>query len=215
MVLFMAVVALPGCASRSNSPTSSGKTQNVLPSKFDNPLSLTSLLAAGHILLGPANSTERDFLGLGGPSPINEPPSSPFNKYGMYWSEHFAVIQGDVLHVTVSSDTPVSWFGIDWSISDIRGLLATTEMDEDGRTFNPLYPTQFSTSTGPTGYLVTADYNVLRDTECIIVVKNHNVDKSWPVSLSISSKFPFNIKRLLSGIPVIRGLFQSDQPDTD
>jgi hypothetical protein len=188
---------------------------SALPSLPNNPLSLGSLPAAGYIDLEPGNPAELDRLGLGGPAPVRNPPYSPFNKYGMYWSEPFSLAQGDSLQVKVYGDTPVSWFGVDWASFSIRGILATTEVDEDGRSFDPQYPADSSIVTGPGSYMLTVRYKFESDTECVLVIKNTSPDKQWRVMVNVTSKSNFSFQRFLKRFPVIKNFVKSDYEDIE
>jgi len=139
-----------------------------------------------------------------------EPPYTPFDKYGIYWSDRFLVSQGDIITLKVRSEDPLSWFGVDWSSLDIRGLLATTELDEDGRSFNPQYPIQSSVQTGGGGHILTVVYAVQDDTQCVVVVKNANPHKPCELSLEVTLRSPFTIMRFLKGLPVIGALMKHD-----
>lgn len=189
-VVMLAVPSLISCGTPSyKAPITIGEpAAPTLQLSYDTPLSLGSLPASGYVDLEPLNSVELDRLGLGGSSPLREPPYSPFNKYGMFWSEPFSVGQGDTIQVTIYSDTPVSWFGVDWSNLDIRGTLATTEEDEDGRSFDPQYPAHSSVDARLNSYRITLSYKIRDDTDCVLVVKNANPDRSWRVSMAIASK---------------------------
>jgi len=194
------------------------KTDGVMsasPSLKNATLSLDKLPAAGYVDLDPVNSTELDRLGLGGPSPVRDPPSFPFNRYGMYWSEPFSLLKGDILQITVDSDSPVSWFGVDRSPFDVRGILATTEMDEDGRAFDPQYPAHSSLDEGRNGYKLVVSYKVTGDTDCVLVVKNHNPDNSRRLSMSVSLKPSISLKRILRSIPVLKDIITSDHDEME
>jgi hypothetical protein len=176
----------------------------------ETPLSLDSLPAMGYVSLDPVNSVELDRLGLGGPSPLLDPPSSPFNRYGMYWSKPFSLVEGDTVEITVHSDLPISWFGVDWSSYAVRGILATTEVDEDGRAFNPQYPAHSSLDEGPNGYKLTLSYKIPDDTDCVLVVKNANPDNSRRLSVSVSLKPSLSLRRILKRLPIVKNLIASD-----
>jgi hypothetical protein len=176
-------------------------------------LSLVSLPAAGMINLEPLNSVELDHLGLGGPSPTLDPPTLPYSMNGMYWSEHFSLVEGDILQIKVSSDTPVSWFGVDWSNLDIRGILATTELDEDGRSFDPQYPVSSTIDNTSNKYSLVIDYKILTDTECVLVLKNNRSSESSQLSVSASLRPQISVKRILNGIPILNKLTTSEDND--
>lgn len=206
VVVLVAVTALAGYGALSYQINS--KTDGTADST--KPFSLAGLPAAGYIDLEPVNSVELDNLGLGGGAPVLDPPSSPFNNYGMYWSEPFTVAEGDNVQVKVYSATPVSWFGVDWSNFNVRGILATTEVDEDGRSFDPQYPAHSSNETTPNGYVLTVSYAFEKDTQCVLLVKNTTADRSQRVSMAVTAKSPFTIKRILKDIPLIKNLVKSD-----
>jgi hypothetical protein len=168
------------------------------------------LPASGYINLDPVDSAELDRLGLGGPSPLLSPPSAPFNANGMYWSEPFSLVRGDTVQVTVKSDSPVSWFGVDWSLLDMRGILATTELDEDGRAFDPQYPARSSLDKGPNGYILTVSYKILYDIDYVLVVKNNNPDSAQRISIAVSLKPSISLRRIGMSIPIIKNLLASD-----
>lgn len=179
------------------------------------PLSLAGLPAAGLLDLKALNSSQLDRLGLERPVHLIDPPYTPYNDNGFYWSEPFSLIEGDTLRITVDSDTPVSWFGVDWSNYDVRGILATLELDEDGRAFDPQYPAGSSVEKGPDGYKLTVTYDITHDTDCVLVVKNSNPDNAQQLSLSVSLKPSISLQRILNRIPVVRNLFKSDHDDME
>jgi hypothetical protein len=201
-VLVTAVLALAGCGTPHQTDQKTGRPAAALSIPF----SLAALPASGYIDLEPVDAAALQRLGLGGPSPVSNPPYYPFNRYGMYWSEPFYLAEGDTLKVTVSADTPVSWFGVDWSDLNIRGIVADMELDEDGRTFDPQYPASFSAD----GRGLTVNYKSVKDTECVLVVKNASPDRSWRISVNVTAKSVFSIKRFLKEVPVVQNLFQSD-----
>jgi len=151
------------------------------------PLTLVSLPAAGRLDLEPANEVLLENLGLGGASPLNDPPYFPYNKNGLYWSERFPLAQGDILRITVYSYSPISWFGVDWSTLDVRGVLALTDTDEDGWSFNPLYPDYSSIDTNSDNTRLTLDYEIRENGDYQVVIKNTNTLKSWQLSLAVAS----------------------------
>jgi hypothetical protein len=175
------------------------------------PLSFASLPATGYINLDPVNPAELDHLGLGGPAPLNPPPSTPYSQNGLYWSEPFPLVEGDSVQIKVRSDFQVSWFGVDWSQYDVRGILATTEVDEDGRAFDPQYPAQSFLNKDADGYELTVIYKIQYDTDCVVVIKNANPDNARRLSLSVSLKPSISLKRIVEKIPLLRNLVASDQ----
>jgi hypothetical protein len=197
---------------------SAPKTDNVVTMPLflnDAELSLASLPAAGYIDLTPLNVPELVSLGLGGPSPERDPPGYPYNQNGMYWSKPFSLVEGDIVQVTVYSESPVSWFGIDWSSLDVRGILATTETDEDGKSFNPQYPTSSSLEKAAGGYKLTTSYKILDDTDCVLVLKNTNPGNPQRISLNVALKPAISFKRMLRNIPVLKNLVKSDSYQED
>jgi hypothetical protein len=210
-VILLAMTALAGCGT----PSYQANLKTAGPAGSNTPFSLAGLPAAGYIDLGPVNAAELERLGLGGPAPINNPPSSPFNQYGMYWSQPFPVAEGDTIQLKVYSDTPISWFGVDWLSLNIRGILATTELDEDGRTFDPQYPAHSSVETGASGYALTVSYAFAKDTQCVLVVKNASAGSPQHLSMAVTAKSPFTIKRLLKDIPLIKNLVKSDKDEIE
>ncbi|MGD1120217.1 MAG: hypothetical protein ABR886_12175 [Dehalococcoidales bacterium] len=176
-------------------------------------LSLGSLPVSGTIELAPLNAAELDQLGLGGGVPVDDPPYSPFDDYGMYWSDGFSLAGGDILQVKIHSSTPVSWFGVDWSSLDIRGLMATTEEDEDGRSFDPQYPTSSAVENGPDGCTLTVSYEVMEDTDCVLVIKNNNPDTARQLSLAVDLKHSVSLERILKIIPAAKSLDGSRRND--
>ena len=179
------------------------------------PLSLGTLPAAGYINLDPLNSTALKSLGLGEPSPVSDPPNVPYDQNGIYWSEPFSLVEGDTLQITVHSNAPVSWFGIDWSNLYVRGILATNEMDEDGKDFNPQYPVRSSLEQSPEGYKLTVSYKILDDTDCVLVVKNGNPDNSARLSMNVELKPSISFRRILKRIPVLKNFVSSNHDDDD
>jgi hypothetical protein len=180
--------------------------------KTDGVLSLGSLPAYGNVTLKPVNSIELERLGLGGPSPVNNPPVSPFNESGMYWSETFSVVAGDTIQVKVYSDKPVSWFGVDWSSLEIRGILARMETDEDGRSFDPQYPVGSSVSAAPGKNVLTLNYTVRTNSDCVLVLKNNDPADSQQLAVSMTLRPSFSMNRILSKIPFLK---DTDAPDGD
>ena len=138
--------------------------------------------------LMPLNSPALERLGIGGPSPVSEPPYYPFNKYGIFWSNPFTLAEGDTLQIIVHSDSLVSWFGVDWSDYSVRGTFATTELDEDGRAFDPQYPVGSSLSTDAHGYTLTLTYKILDDNGGVLVLKSNDPANSHRLSLAVSLK---------------------------
>ena len=183
-------------------------------SAYGTPLSVGSLPSAGYVVLDPVNPTELLSLGLGGPSPVKEPPDYPYTKNGMYWSKPFSLVEGDVVQITVYSNSPISWFGVDWSNYDVRGILATTEMDEDGRNFNPQYPISSVLKKVPIGYKLLVNYKILNDTDCVIVMKNSDPEKPQRISMNVSLRLAFSARRILKNIPILKNLVASDRGDT-
>jgi len=105
----------------------------------------------------------------------------------LYWSERFPLAQGDILRITVYSYSPISWFGVDWSTLDVRGVLALTDTDEDGWSFNPLYPDYSSIDTNSDNTRLTLDYEIRENGDYQVVIKNTNTLKSWQLSLAVAS----------------------------
>jgi hypothetical protein len=158
-----------------------------LNSMPETPLSLARLPAVGCLDLGPSNETALNALGLGGALPTREPPYLPYQENGLYWSESLSLVEGDLLNITVYSCLPVSWFGVDWSKLDVRGVLALTDIDEDGWSFVPLYPDQASIKVNQEGTSLILTY-IIQDTgEYQVVVKNASTLKSWRLYLTVMS----------------------------
>jgi hypothetical protein len=178
-------------------------------------LSLANLPAGGYLNLEPVNAAELDRLGLGGPAPLVGPPDVPFEKNGIYWSEPFSLVAGDTVQITVKNASPVSWFGVDWINYDIRGILATTEVDEDGRAFDPQYPANSSLEKKPDGCTLTINYKIAHDTDCVVVVKNTNPLNSQKLSLNVALKPSLSIRRILKDIPLINHLVSSDNNEME
>ncbi len=177
------------------------------------PLSLARLPALGYISLSPNDESALDDLGLGGVSPWREPPSYPFVASGLYWSEHFSLTEGDRLHVWVLSAQPISWFGVDWSLLPIRGVLASTELDEDGRSVNPLYPSRWSSRAAANGTLLSLEWDIAYDAECALVVKNSDPAQEQRISVVVEGSSPFNLKNVLRDVPLIGNLFEHDSAE--
>jgi hypothetical protein len=175
------------------------------------PLSLAKLPAAGYVSLAPGDATALDKLGLGGPSPVSEPPSYPYSASGIYWSQRFSLVEGDTLRLWVLSPEPLSWFGVDWSPLSVRGVLASTELDEDGRTFNPLYPSRWSSQLDNAGTLLSLEWDMPGDTECALVVKNSDPARTQRVTILVEDHSPFTLKRVLRTVPLIGGLFDLEE----
>jgi hypothetical protein len=211
------ITVLTGCGT---SPyLSSGNVSSDVTSSLSHitnaPLSLVSLPNTGRVNLDAINLKELEHLGLGVPSPLGAPPYTPYNENGMYWSEPFSLVEGDNLQITVYSDSPVSWFGVDWSLLDVRGVLATTELDEDGRAFDPQYPASSSLDGGPGNYRLTLNYKILYDDDCVLVLKNSNPENTQRLSVAVSLKPSISIKRIARNIPVIKNLVESDRDDME
>ena len=207
----VALIALPAsalgaCVGRLSPPQKSG---SYLSSTNDNSLSLNRLPAAGYIDLAPADGAALDALNLGGPSPAGEPPFSPFDEYGLYWSDRFSLVEGDALQVEIQSDAPISWFGVDWSSLDMRGMVATCEQDEDGRSFDPQYPTSSSALVGAGGCALTLNYKIENDTQWVVVAKNANPERSCRLSIQVKKNSHITVKRLLSDIPIVKNMIRS------
>jgi hypothetical protein len=198
-----------------NSSPATGNVVTVPSSGYRSELSLVRLPAAGYVDLTRLNAAQLVSLGLGGPSPDREPPDYPYNQNGMYWSVPFSLIEGDTVKVTVYSDTQVSWFGNDWSNLDVRGILATTETDEDGKSFNPQYPTSSSVQKVPNGYKLTASYKIPDDTDCVLVLKNNKTDSSPRLSVNVALQPAISFRRMLRNIPLLKNLVKSDSNQGD
>jgi hypothetical protein len=209
-VIAVILMALSGCGkAETASSMATGETPAPsLGASFAAPLEMAALPSSGYIKLDSLSAAGLDTLGLGGPSPAATPPSSPFNQYGMYWSEPFSLVKGDTVRLTVYSDAPVSWFGVDWKTLDVRGILATTELDEDGRTFNPQYPADSAVEQNANGYKMTVNYKITHDADCVLVVKNLNPDSSQRISLSLSLKPSLSFTRMLRNVPVLKNLVE-------
>ena len=177
------------------------------------PLSLDQLPAVGYISLAPNDESTLNELGLGGVSPLREPPSYPFVASGIYWSEHFSISEGDRLHIFVLSPQPISWFGVDWSLLPLRGVLASTEVDEDGRSFNPLYPSRWSSRTDANGTLLSLEWDMAYDTECALVVKNSDPAGGRQISVLVEDSSPFSLKKVLAEVSLIGRLFDRDSSE--
>jgi hypothetical protein len=78
-------------------------------------------------------------------------------------------------------------FGVDWSTLDVRGILAITDIDEDGWSFNPLYPDYSSIDASSNDVRLTLCYEIQMDGEYQIVIKNANASKPWRLSLAVAS----------------------------
>jgi len=217
----IAAVALPvtilaGCGGPPNGPPNAGGPDVSLLQSARAPLSLAKLPAAGYIDLEPADTPALDGLRLGGSSPLGEePPFLPFDGYGMYWSEEFSLVRGETLQVKVYSDTPVSWFGVDWSDLDVRGVMTTCDVDEDGRTYDPAYPAGSSVDATPTGSMLTLSYDVHENTNMVVVVRNANPGRSYRLSMEITAKSHFSVRRFLQSIPMVKNLIKSHNDDSD
>jgi hypothetical protein len=177
------------------------------------PFSPAALPAKGYIEIGPVNTPELERLGLEGPAPMLNPPYQPYNEHGLYWSQPFNVKEGDVLQVKVYGDTPISWFGVDWQELNLRGIVATTELDEDGRTFDPQYPADSTAEQVAGGYALTMTYNFTKDRQCVLVVKNASVDK-WKLSVDLNARASFSLTRWLKSVPLVKNLFK-DKDDEE
>lgn len=153
----------------------------------ETPSSLARLPAAGYVDLGPADEDALRSLGLGGSLPLRDPPSFPFNHGGLYWSEPFLLDEGDVLSVTVGSSLPVSWFGVDWSPLEVRGVLALTDEDEEGWSFGAVYPAASSVESGPGSVALVVTYRIEVTGEYQVVVKNADTVMARRLSLSFVS----------------------------
>ena len=178
-------------------------------------LILNSIPTSGHLNLGQLNSTELNRLSLGGPSPNVSPPTAPYNDHGLYWSQPFSLIEGDTLNLTINSDFPVSWFGVDWSTFDVRGVLATTEMDEDGRAFDPQYPAASSRKQGTDGYVLKISYKIRVDTDCVLVIKNLTSDEAKELNVTAALKPSISFKRIALKLPVVRNLVGTEEEYDD
>ena len=183
--------------------------------KTSHPLTLKELPASGIVNLEPLNTTELIQFGLNEPSPINSPPYTPYQKNGLYWSQPFPLIAGDTVQVIIKSTDPVSWFGVDWSDYSMRGLLATTELDEDGRAFDPQYPSSSSVIKDENGYKLVVNYKIKDDTDCVLVVKNSDPANTQLVSVSVSLKPSVSFRRILKSIPGISHFVNSDSGEGD
>jgi hypothetical protein len=178
-------------------------------------LSLVNLPSAGPVSIEPVNAIELDRLGLGGPSPFSSPPYAPYAKNGLYYSEPFALLEGDNLQITIHSDSPVSWFGVDWSPFALRGVLATTELDEDGRAFNPQYPIRAVLDEVPNGYKLTVSYKIMNDTDCVLLVKNNSPDNPQQLSVAVALKPSISLRRIIKSIPGLRNLIDSEDGEIE
>lgn len=138
----------------------------------DTLLILVKLPAAGCITLSPSREDALSSIGIGGASPSNEPPCFPYSENGLYWSEKFPLTAGSLLNITVYKDSPLSWFGVDWSALDVRGVLAFTDTDEEGWSFNPKYPDYSIAKVVPTGTRLDIGYLIAESGEYQVVVKN-------------------------------------------
>ncbi len=167
-------------------------------------LSLAKLPAAGYIDLDPVNEGTLNKLGLGGPEPVLNPPSLPFNQYGIYWSQQLQMYKGDTLLVKVSSDTPASWFGVDWKLLNLRGIVAKMDLDEDGHTFDPQYPVKSSANVVNGKYVLSVKYKFDDDSKCVLVVKNNSEDTPWHVSVNVSTGFNFSIEKILKKLGLMK-----------
>ncbi len=214
VVILIAVISI-GITTPYKTTAATGSVATRSWSLKDEPLSLLRLPAAGYVALDPLNSNGLEAIGLGGPAPANDPPDVPYNKDGIFWSEPFSLVEGDTLQVTVYSDSPVSWFGIDWSNLYVRGILATNEMDEDGKDFNPQYPVRSSLEQSPESYKLTVSYKIIDDTDCVLVVKNGNPNSSVRLSMTVSLKPSISFRRVLKRIPILKNFVSSNHNDED
>ena len=215
LVIMLAATLLVSFTFPSKSFPATGDVETRSASGFHSELSLVRLPATGYIDLTRLNAAQLVSLGLGGPSPDREPPNYPYNQNGMYWSVPFSLVEGDTVRVTVYSDAPVSWFGNDWSSLDVRGILATTETDEDGKSFNPQYPTSSSVEKISTGYKLTASYKIPDDTDCVLVLKNNKTDSSPRISVNVALQPSISFRRMLRNIPLLKNLVKSDSNQGD
>jgi hypothetical protein len=215
LVIVLAAALIVSFKTSAQSTTLTGGVVTEPLSLSNSKLSLVRLPAAGYIDLTPLNNEKLVSLGLGGPSPESEPPVYPYNQNGMYWSTPFSLVEGDTVQVTVYSDSPVSWFGIDWKNLNVRGIVATTETDEDGKSFNPQYPVSSSVEKVPNGYKLTANYKIPDDTDCVLVLKNTNTGNSPRISLNVALQPSVSFKRILRNIPVLKNLVKSESYDGD
>lgn len=161
---------------------SPGASQTMSTDTFFGP---ARLLATQDIALDIDNEEKLNALGLGGSFPQNAPPDLPFNSYGLYWSGQFSLVSGDRLNVRIQSDSLLSWFGLDWSNLDVRGVFALTDIDEDGWNFIPLYPDNTSVEKSATGTEIDLDYIIQEDGEYQILIKNSSIRKSNQLSLAL------------------------------
>ncbi len=105
----------------------------------------------------------------------------------MYWSERFSLVEGGVLKITVYSYSPISWFGVDWSSLDVRGVFAPTDINEDGWSFDPVYPEHSSVDASSDGINLMLVYNIQESGDYQLVVKNANTLNSWRLSIAVTS----------------------------
>jgi hypothetical protein len=169
----------------------------------DGQFSLARLPASGYINLDPVNDGKLNKLGLG-PEPVSNPPSLPYNQFGVYWSQQVQMYEGDTLLVKITSDTPVSWFGVDWNVLNLRGIVAKMDLDEDGHTFDPQYPVDSSASMVDGKYILSVKYKFDDDAKCVLVVKNNSTDIPWHVLINAGTGFNFSFEKILKKLGLIK-----------
>ncbi len=53
------------------------------------------------------------------------------------------------------------------------------------------------------------------DSQCVLVMKNANSEKSQQISMSVTSKSAFSLRRLIGSIPLLKNLVQTDHSESD
>lgn len=150
----------------------------------DVPLTMAKLPSQGYIDLSPSNEDALEKLGLAGSTPSREPANLPYDENGLFWSNQLLLNEGDVVRITVHSQSPVSWFGVDWSDLAVRGVLAMTDVDEDGWNFVAEYP-EHSSIDAASGTMRLA-YQIPESGDYQVLVKNSNSSTSYRLTLTAS-----------------------------
>ncbi len=176
-------IALAGCSANP------GAAIGTLDQPFQ-ALTLAHLPAVGTLVLERGDENALTELGLGGPSPLNQPPALPYNQNGLYWSEQFSLVAGDELTVIANSGTALSWFGADWADRDIRGVLALTNIDEDGWNFMAIYPASANAEDGHNSHRLTLHYTIREGGDYQIIIKNANPAQPQNLSLAVTVAGP-------------------------
>jgi len=184
-------ILLGGCAAPASAELpNDAKTPDVKQ------LSLARLPADGYVTLDRVDEAKLKSMGLS-PEPWDSPATLPFNQYGVYWSQQVQMYEGDTLTLKITSDTPVSWFGVDWKLLNLRGIVAKFDMDEDGHTFDAQYPEDFSTGMADGKYILTVKYKFEDDSKCVLLVKNNSADTQQQVMIKAGIGFNFSFEKVL------------------